>query len=522
MGEILDITKAMEIAIKTEDFADSHITLMKVIGGPASALADSAGELLMAVTEAATDGDLSASEKSGLKAKEETVKADMKTLAKEFDTVRKGFDPIHKEVLNEAFFAFSLSAYARKVIEYSTLLREDAPQGEEFLPVVWKAFKGTFTLEGAPTGHSAIAARCWLAVMIAFIYGVTLDHYTGACAITIVFLQSTRVAPDPLATLQVLTAVAISSCVSAILYARSCQTGQASLVVLPVVAFLYWWLMLYVAFSGSSFALIGILSAALSPFVLVVRCPPPEEVSGSASALGLWIGIRGFMIALMIMSGAEWLSSKDTLSVLAYEPLDKAMLLVVKALKLIWKDRDPSEATAPVGGLLGTAKIYSKAAEQEPRFFRCKWKSDVLFETADMMEFLRLHILTMRHAMCGADGQTGGVFEVLNQVPEFAKMKNDLLDSFEDAHELTMLTLQHEFGEFTALEKMNALEDLDTLDGWEEALVKVNSVPGFGFPKEEIETLEDDLLCQISIVFVMLDFAIKRIATIMATNVRKS
>merc|ERR1719235_157172 len=229
--------------------------------------------------------------------------------------------------------------------------------------MVWKAFKGTFTLEGVPPAHSAITARCWLAVMIAFIYGVTLDHYTGACAVTIVFLQSTRVAPDPLATLQVLTAVAISSCVSAIIYSRSCQTGQtASLVVLPVVAFMYWWLMLYIAFSGSSFALIGILSAVLSPFVLVVRCPPPEEVSADSAALGLWIGIRGFMIALAIMSVAEYLSSKDTLSVLAYEPLNKAMLLVAKSLKLIWKDRDPSEAISPVGGLLTEAKTYSKAA----------------------------------------------------------------------------------------------------------------------------------------------------------------
>jgi len=280
--------------------------------------------------------------------------------------------------------------------------------------------------------------------------------------------------------------------------------------------------MLYVAFSGSSFALIGILSAALSPFVLVVRCPPPEEVSGSSAALGLWIGIRGFMIALMIMSAAEWLSSKDTLSVLAYEPLEKAMLLIVKSLKLIWKDRDPSEDMAPVGGYLADANTYGKAAEQEPRYSRCKWKSDLLFEVAQMLEYLRLHINTMRHAMCGADGQTGGVFEVLNKVPAFAAMKNDLLDTYEDAQELTMLSLKHESGEFKGLSKMNTLEGIDTLDGWEDAIKAVNEIPGFGFPKEEIETMEDDLLCQISIMFVMLDFACKRVATIIAVNVRKS
>jgi hypothetical protein len=32
--------------------------------------------------------------------------------------------------------------------------------------------------------------------MLGFIYGVVLDNYGGAAAVTIVFLQSQRVAPD--------------------------------------------------------------------------------------------------------------------------------------------------------------------------------------------------------------------------------------------------------------------------------------------------------------------------------------
>merc|ERR1719324_602490 len=128
----------------------------------------------------------------------------------------------------------------------------------------------------------------------------------------------------------------------------------------------------------------------------------------------------------------------------------------------------------------------------------------------------------MRAAMCGADGKTGGVFDVLNKVQAFQLMKNDLIDTYEDAHELTMLTLKHEAGEFKGLSKMNTLEGVETLDGWEEAIKSINDVEGFGFPKEEIQTLEDDLLCQISIIFVMLDFALARVATIISSNVRKS
>merc|ERR1719379_275963 len=458
----------MEIAIKTEGFEDSHVKLMKGIGNASSALADSAGKLLMAATEAAADGDIGAEDKARLLECEEAVAADMKMLAKDFDAARRdGFPAIHKDVLQESFFAFALSAYARRVVEWSKMLRTDPPKGEEFVPMVLTAIKETFTCEKTPPAHSAITARCWLAVMIGFVYGVTLDHYTGACAVTFVFLQSSRVAPDILQTLQVLTAVAISSCVSAIIYARSCQTGQeASLFVLPIMAFLYWWFMLYIAFSGSTFALIGRLSSALSPFVLVVRCPPPDEVSGSTAALPLWISIRGFMIALCIMSLAEYFSSKDTLSILAYEPLNKSMYLMSKAFKSIWRDRDPTEYISPIPGLLTEAKTYSKAAEQEPRFWRCKWKSSVLLETATMVEYLRLHIQTMRHAMLGASGTTHGIFHILDNVQGFAIMQKDLMDTYEDAQELTMLTLKHEAGEFTGLDKMVSLQDLDTLDGF--------------------------------------------------------
>jgi hypothetical protein len=524
MGEILDITKAMEIALKTEDFAESHTKLMNAIGDASSQLADSTGMLLMSASDGAQDGSLDNDEQKRLLELEDQVNKDIKTLAKDFDTVRRDtFTPIHKEVLNESFFVFALSAYGRKVVEYSKMLRENPPEGDSFFPMVGRALKQTFNLENVQTNHTAVATRCWLAVMIAFVYGVTLDHYTGACAVTIVFLQSSRVAPDILQTLQVLTAVAISSCVSAIIYARSCQTGQTtSLFVLPFMAFLYWWFMLYIAFSGSTFSLIGLLSSALSPFVLVVRCPAPDEVSGSTAALPLWISIRGFMIALVIMSVAEYFSGKDTLSILAYEPLDKAMFLLQKAFKCAWRERDPSEYIAPIPDLLTSSKTYSKAAEQEPRFWRCKWKSDVLMETADMVEFLRLHILTMRHAMVGAEGHGGKVFDILCQVQAFTLMQKDFLDTYEDAHELTMLTLKHEAGEFHGLEKLVTLENIDTLDGWEDAIQHVNDLDGFGFPKEEIETMENDLLCQMSIVFVMLDFSIQHVASILRTNVRKS
>jgi len=519
MGSLLEITKAIEIAIKTEDFTESHIKVMNAIGGSSAQLANNVGDLLMTVTDAAADGDISASEKADLKNKEVTIQQDLKALAKDFNAVRQEWDPIHKELLNESFFVFALSAYARKVSEYSQMMRENTPKGESVGTVAWQSFKSVFTLEGASPSHGPIAARCWLAVLIGFIYGVFMDNYGGACAVTVVFLQSTRVAPDILASLKCLQAVVIACVLSAIIFANSCKSGYGD-IVLPLVSFSFWWLMLYVAFSGCSFATIGILSAGLSPFTLVVRCPPVEEVSGSGGAVGLWIGIRGFILALCIMSLAEFFSASETLAKLSYTALNNAIVKVQAAMAQIWIDEDPTECIGPVGGLLGDAKIYGSAAVQEPRTWRAKWKFDLMDEVATWVGFLKLDVSIMRAAMCGADGKTGGVFEVLNKVPAFDAMKKDLEGTIEQARQITFDLLSHEWGAFGGMSTLNDLDGLSELDGYDEAIKDVNTQEEIKFPEEEILTIEDDLLCQISIIFVMLDYQVSRVAHIIGSCVK--
>jgi hypothetical protein len=357
--------------------------------------------------------------------------------------------------------------------------------------------------------------------MLGFIYGVVLDNYGGAAAVTIVFLQSQRVAPDINASLQCLQAVAISSILSAIIYSRSCQTGYGEYL-LPFLSFLYWWGMLYVYFSGCSFAQVGCLAAALSPFVLVVRCPPPDEVSGRAGALGLWIGVRGFIIALFIMSLAEYFSSKDGLVHIAYSKLDEALTGIRDALEVACSSDDPSEKLSPVGKLASDCKIYSKAAAMEPRFWKAAWKHELCVQVADLAEMLRLDATFMRQAMCGADGKTKGVFNVLKTLSTYETMHKDLIGTLDDARQVTNDLLKHEWGEFTGLKKLHGMVGTDELDGWEDSIVELNKVDGVEWPKETISTIEDDLLCQISIIFMMLNCVNTRVAGIIAACVAKS
>jgi hypothetical protein len=523
MGELLSILRALLICMQTEDFAESHVALMRPIAEPCSKLMDDTGELLMMVTSSAGDGELDANEKDELRAKVDMVKDGVKVVANSFNQVRQTFienaPPIHREALNESFFVFAISAYARKVSEYTEELLEDKVQGQSFLQMVWKEFRATFTLEGVGEHHGKIATRSWCALMIGVIYGVLLDNYSGACAVTLVFLISNRVAPAIWTLLNSLIAATLASVMAAIIYQRACSTPVIGSFTLPVAAFFFWWLSLYVHFSGCQFALIGILCAALSPFVLVVRCPLPEEVSGSAGALPLWYMIRGFMMALLIMSVAEYLSSGKSMGELATHALDEAIECVQEALKQVFSDEDPAEAMAPIGKIMGKIKDWNTAARSEPRFWNCRWKGELLDEVASFINIMQLDLGTIRHAMSGADGKTGGVVKVLQGIEGYEQMQTDIHETMSDARDLTFTLLDHRSGEYTGFQSLKHKEGVDTLDGVDEAIAQMSAI--LKFPTEEIITIEDDMLCQLSIIFVMLEYATSRIGGIIKACVRR-
>merc|ERR1719456_1570511 len=99
------------------------------------------------------------------------------------------------------------------------------------------SIKGMFAF---PSGnHGRFTMRYWVALTLCFIFGVVMDNYGGACAITAVFLLNTRVGPDMMATLNTLLAVVVGSVVGAILYSYACFTGQGHFI-LPIACFLYW------------------------------------------------------------------------------------------------------------------------------------------------------------------------------------------------------------------------------------------------------------------------------------------
>merc|ERR1712224_866920 len=64
--------------------------------------------------------------------------------------------------------------------------------------------------------------------------------------------------------------------------------------------------------------------------------------------------------------------------------------------------------------------------------------------------------------------------DMLNSVPEVVHMRKDLHDTMEDARKLSIKLLEHEYGRFPGLDKLETVEGLDELDGFDEAVDGVN------------------------------------------------
>merc|ERR1719335_1699953 len=282
----------------------------------------SASRLLIKASEAAGDGSIDNNEKAELNDLKETCLAKVSALASAFDATRRKFGKaVSAELLSESFFVFALSAYARKVIEFSDTLCNNPPKGTGFGAAFMAGVKATFVPSNPYWGRFTL--RYFAGLTLCMIFSVTMDNYGGACAITAVFLLTTKVGPDMMSVLNVLLAVVVGAVVGAVLFSYSCMTGMGT-VILPLATFIYWVITIHIGYSGSSFALIGLFMAALAPFSVVKMCPD-ELGSGTGGAAGLWAFIRGCIMAMTILTVCEFGSVPGQQGELAAKQFDDAM-----------------------------------------------------------------------------------------------------------------------------------------------------------------------------------------------------
>jgi len=296
----------------------------------------------------------------------------------------------------------------------------------------------------------------------------------------------------------------------------TCGTGYGDYL-LPGTAFVLWVIGLYGYFAKSVFLLPCVVFVALTPFRWVTSCPTGDIGAG---ARALWGGMVATVIAIFFVCGCQLLMAVDRANNLATASLDDAFGGLRKAFDAFWAHKDATEPMGVVPGALGAGTGYCHSAGIEGRFWRNVWNSGLYMDTVAHLQTIRLDILMLWFAMAGSDGKPDAIFSKFEHESEFKSVQDDLNSTLEDAHTLCIDLLRHEGGHFKGLSKLKNTTGIDTLGDLPGLIEHLGG--NLKFPAEAPDNMEDDELCQISTVCLLLDSTIKHIATVIAGTVRQA
>merc|ERR1719171_650016 len=518
LNNVYDRLRAILVVVQTEDFGASHTAVMGKIGGASMKLALATSKLLNSVTAAATDGDISDSEKAQLASEVAEAKAAMKQLAKDFDAARKSLNkPVSTDLLGENYFVLTISAYARLVIDYSEMMMNNPPQGVSFGAGVIGGIKGTFDVAAMTDRFNLnFTIVHFLALLVCWFWSVYVDNWGGGCVITAVFLMSPAVCPDVQVFLNVLNAVIVAVVAGTLVFQWTCGSGFGDMV-LPWVALVLWAVGLYGVFAKSVFLLPCLVFVALTPFRWVTSCPTGEIAAG---ARGLWAGMVANVIAIVIVCSFQFFLAVDRASNLAVNSLDDAFGGLRKAFDAFWNQEDATGPMGSVSGSCGSGSGYCNSAKIEPRMYRCPWKAGLYMEVVSHVQTIRLDILMLWFAMAGSDGKPDAIFSKFAEAGEFKSVKEDLNGTLEDAHSLAIAMLSNEGSHFTGLSAIKSTTGIDDLGALPGLISHLNGK--LKFPAAAPDSMEDDELCQVSTVCMLLDATIKHIADLMKVTIRQA
>merc|ERR1719262_307081 len=515
LNSLYDRLRALMIAVSTEDFGPSHIKIMDAIRGSSFDLAHSVQVLLVAATEAATDGDISSSEKAHMQDLIKDAQKAVKQLAVDFDKARRPYGSVTKETFSESFFVLTISAYARHVIEYAETLCTNPPKGVGIGAGISAGISSTFTGLGDKFNVN-FTIKHFVALVICWFWSVYIDNWGGGCVITAVFLMSPAVCPDIQVFLNVLNAVILAVVAGTLVFQWTCGTGFGDYV-LPWAALVLWAVGLYGVFAKSVFLLPCLVFVALTPFRWVTSCPTGEI---SAGARALWAGMVANVIAIVLVCSFQFFLGVDRPSNLAVNSLDDAFGGLRKAFDAFWKSEDCTGPMGSVSGSCGSGSGYAGSAKIEPRMWRCPWKAGLYLDIVSHVQTIRLDILMLWFAMAGSDGKPDAIFAKFSDSSDFKSVKEDLNGTLEDAHALAIAMFSHEGGKFTGLNTIKHTTGIDDLGALPGLISHLNAK--MKFPAQAPDSMEDDEACQVATVCMLLDSTIKHIADCLKVTIRQA
>jgi len=302
----------------------------------------------------------------------------------------------------------------------------------------------------------------------------------------------------------------------------SCESAH-SIFVLPFLTVFIWFGGLFGVFSKSRFATACIFIVALVPFKLIAKCPTEPGHLASAGAAAVYKGMIGFVLAIIFVAFFQYMLARDSASNLALGSLKSAVAGLQQGLDAFWVKEDMTKPLASVSGDLGAGLGASASAAIEPRLWRVQWNHGLYTEVASSLQLLRLDFLMLWHALSGRKGEPENVFARFSNVPAFKSVQMDLTETFKDASFICTNMLAHTGGVLSGLQDLKTTKGIDQLEALPALISSLNDkrVSGLSFPPVVGDTLEDDDLCQVSSILLMLDSTVKHIAVMLKKPIKQ-
>lgn len=524
----------LKVCVFREEFSEAHRQAMTPVRSILLEVACSVGDLLMAATVAAADGSFNDSEREMLVARIAHVQGNVSKLAQMWHFVRKGDendrrDALSPDLLTESFFIFEVSAYARLVSEFTKDMVERTPQGGVSpWQVLCKVVRNAFSREKLLSAQQInFTLRNFISLSIGFYYGLYCQNYDFQVPQFMCFMLSKDLGSALKTNLGRVQGTVLGVLFGHLMYSELHSCSPLSVAMRLALLFTFEFIAEFIHKYSAEYGFIGMLLAIFGGKALATQCTDHiDETERLKNIEMAYHSFKAVAIALGIILTIDMMLRREQASAMARRMLFGSVDTMISSFSAFLEGRpgESGSSCRQLQAMITDAKRLCEEANQEPRWHKTPFKHSLFKELCHTMETLNLDLETLQLAFEGADNQPDDLFErvVSHSQSNFDRVKEDILETLGDMKKLTQVVLEHETPcplDAQVLSDLQQRRNMEKLDGLEELLQDIQLVYHENLNSIAPNTMEDDEVCRLCVVFEMLDSMISTVAKAISNTV---
>jgi len=509
----------------SEDFGDTHDSLMKEVRVPMMDIVDHVGELLIVCVDSILVGDCNAT-KADLDAKIEALEESVQTFTQDFikATTEADLNKVSHDCSGENVVCSNICAFSRLTCAFAKKLQE--PTASETSS--WKdggGLFGVFQPSHLTDGmHLNFVLRNWLSIVISFwigyrgVAGKMILPYNAALASTCCVLLSRGVGSAMAKNLNRLQGVVLGTVIGQTAYALLAWCTLWGYVSVAVSVLLWATVTLFIYYNSAQFGTVGLLLAVFGITSLLQGCS--DEVYNPATS---YYGVINTTGGICVMCVVDTIFAPGRASEMAVASYFSAWAPLVKQTDDLFnyeKKRMPARKGA-LRGMIADASALGDAAYEEPRYWRAPWPTATFGRAIDALSTLRFTLASLEAGVTNAlpNGEAVKEEHFLNvlKMDSFDAVRNLLMARFDDTKANLEKALTNETGASLMSFARSQMLSSDLGEKHSTATKALDEfVAEFNKQKQRVlakdGTLEDDpvadisiLVCSLQAIFAELD-----------------